>query len=300
MTPIQAGCLGGWTHWQLRLRDTAPRLFPQYKSSAQPTIVPHRVRLRKTPRHVQVRSSALTRILKLRVARLVNHRLPPSPRVIVPMSVPKRSSLLAKPMTLATMLVESSSGSRSSSPSASSNGAAKPQQQKKPKPPRPDLPSFSWNTRESEDEPLRTLHYITSLPDAEYFLSQVTGDVVGFDVEWKPNFVKGQAENRIALAQVADRSAIYLVHISLMGWKVPPRLRLILEDGTIRKAGVGIDGDKDKIRRDLGVNLAGPLELSTLAREVDPSAWTEHNAQKPATGKLGAIPLPTHAKLCCE
>lgn len=67
----------------------------------------------------------------------------------------------------------------------------------------------------------------------------------------------------------------------------PKSLRRIIEDPTIIKAGVGIQGqcvnidytsiihhhstigDADKLRQDFGVNLASCLELSYLARAVD-------------------------------
>lgn len=39
---------------------------------------------------------------------------------------------------------------------------------------------------------------------------------IGFDVEWKPQFAKGGAENPIALVQLADRHRILLIHVFMM------------------------------------------------------------------------------------
>jgi hypothetical protein len=38
----------------------------------------------------------------------------------------------------------------------------------------------------------------------------------GFDVEWKPNFVKGQPQSPIALLQLAKEDQILLIQLSAM------------------------------------------------------------------------------------
>lgn len=53
----------------------------------------------------------------------------------------------------------------------------------------------------------------------------------------------------------------------------PSKLRDILEDRRIVKAGVGIAGDAKKLWLDYGVSLLGAVELSRLARVTDPPQW---------------------------
>eukprot|EP00877_Chromochloris_zofingiensis_P003951 jgi/Chrzof1/13557/Cz08g02020.t1 len=67
--------------------------------------------------------------------------------------------------------------------------------------------------------------------------------VVGLDVEWKPNYVKGQAPGRAALIQ-----------------------ELLLSDGII-KVGVNIGGDASKLACDYGVHMAATADLSDFAKD---------------------------------
>ncbi|KAG8687888.1 hypothetical protein FRC11_006428 [Ceratobasidium sp. 423] len=53
----------------------------------------------------------------------------------------------------------------------------------------------------------------------------------------------------------------------------PSKLRDVLEDYEIVKAGVGIAGDAKKLWRDYGVSLLGAVELSKLARVSDSPRW---------------------------
>ena len=47
----------------------------------------------------------------------------------------------------------------------------------------------------------------------------------------------------------------------------PPGLKMLLEDETIRKVGVGIEGDMWKLLSDFDVKLRNFVELSDLANE---------------------------------
>jgi len=129
-------------------------------------------------------------------------------------------------------------------------------------------------------------HYITDVESANYFISQLKGRAIGFDAEWKPNWVKGAPENRVSLVQLADESAVLLIHVSAMGWQVPLALKTMLEDETISKSGVGIRGDADKIRRDHGVVMAGCIDLSQLALSLDQDRWTQHQGMNLSLAKL--------------
>lgn len=117
--------------------------------------------------------------------------------------------------------------------------------------------------------------------------------VIGFDLEWRPNFVKGYAQNPVALLQLATRSSAYLFQI--IHWARPPSksaaihrlsgaardaalqssavsslgpaLSEILLDPRILKSGIGIKGDAQKLLTDYGLRIDGMLDLSDYANE---------------------------------
>ncbi|KAM7111011.1 bifunctional 3'-5' exonuclease/ATP-dependent helicase WRN isoform 2-T5 [Molossus nigricans] len=92
------------------------------------------------------------------------------------------------------------------------------------------------------------------------------GDVVGFDMEWPPMYSKGTL-SRVALIQLCvSESRCYLFHISCMS-VFPQGLKMLLENETIKKAGVGIEGDQWKLLRDFDIKLKNFVELTDVANE---------------------------------
>nr|XP_029502803.1 Werner syndrome ATP-dependent helicase isoform X1 [Oncorhynchus nerka] len=90
------------------------------------------------------------------------------------------------------------------------------------------------------------------------------GSAVGFDIEWPPSFTKGQ-KKKVALVQLcASVEKCYLFHLSPMS-RFPTGLKIFLEDETIRKVGVGIEGDMWKLLSDFDVKLKNFVELGDLA-----------------------------------
>lgn len=65
--------------------------------------------------------------------------------------------------------------------------------------------------------------------------------VVGFDIEWRPTFVKGRPENRVACIQLADQTSVVVMQVFAMNG-LPQVLVKILQDSSIMKVGVGIFG----------------------------------------------------------
>nr|XP_058905257.1 bifunctional 3'-5' exonuclease/ATP-dependent helicase WRN isoform X3 [Kogia breviceps] len=97
-------------------------------------------------------------------------------------------------------------------------------------------------------------------------MSVSDGDVVGFDMEWPPVYSKGKL-NRVALIQLCvSESKCYLFHISSMS-VFPQGLKMLLENEAIKKAGVGIEGDKQKLLRDFDIKLKSFVELTDIANE---------------------------------
>ncbi|KAJ7335809.1 hypothetical protein JRQ81_013750 [Phrynocephalus forsythii] len=92
------------------------------------------------------------------------------------------------------------------------------------------------------------------------------GAVLGFDMEWPPVYSKGK-EGKVALIQLCEsEEKCYLFHVSPMS-SFPKGLRRLLEDNRMKKAGVGIEGDKWKLMRDFEIRLGDLVDLADLANE---------------------------------
>ncbi|KAH7340475.1 ribonuclease H-like domain-containing protein [Rhizoctonia solani] len=131
------------------------------------------------------------------------------------------------------------------------------------------LPPFLWR---EHAVPGTKVKYLRTAKEVNIALKSAEGPF-GFDIEWRPSFVKGMPEAPIALLQLARPDQIFLIQLTAMK-NFPSRLREVLEDYTVVKAGVGIAGDAKKLWRDHGVSLLGAVELSKLAQVSDPSRWT--------------------------
>ncbi|XP_033871586.3 bifunctional 3'-5' exonuclease/ATP-dependent helicase WRN isoform X1 [Acipenser ruthenus] len=91
------------------------------------------------------------------------------------------------------------------------------------------------------------------------------GSPVGFDIEWPP-FTNGKA-GKVALLQLCpSEKKCYLFHLSSMSG-FPSGLKRLLEDETIKKVGVGIEGDRWKLMSDCDIKLSGFVELTHIANE---------------------------------
>ncbi|XP_053556112.1 bifunctional 3'-5' exonuclease/ATP-dependent helicase WRN [Bombina bombina] len=92
------------------------------------------------------------------------------------------------------------------------------------------------------------------------------GSVLGFDIEWPPMYTKGKT-GKVALIQVCvSEKKCYLFHISSMTG-FPKGLKRLLEDESIKKVGVGIEGDQWKLMSDYDLKLKGFIELTDVANQ---------------------------------
>uniref|UniRef100_A0A8B9MQ29 DNA 3'-5' helicase n=1 Tax=Accipiter nisus TaxID=211598 RepID=A0A8B9MQ29_9AVES len=97
-------------------------------------------------------------------------------------------------------------------------------------------------------------------------ISLSSGAAVGFDIEWPPSYTKGKMA-KIAVIQICvTEEKCYLFHISSMSG-FPKGLKRLLEDETIKKAGVGIEGDQWKLMSDFEIRLKSFVELADIANE---------------------------------
>lgn len=132
--------------------------------------------------------------------------------------------------------------------------------------------------------------YTTDPVEAEAWLRNNLIDcsvcAVGFDIEWKPQFVskkKGGVENKTAVLQLGVESSCLVLHLRNM--KTPPKLLAsILSDEKILKVGSGILQDVAKLKRDTGLKCVGLVDTQTVAKSVG----------TPASQSLGLKSLAQH------
>jgi RNA polymerase sigma factor for flagellar operon FliA len=100
---------------------------------------------------------------------------------------------------------------------------------------------------------------------AEALAALLATDVLGFDTESKPTFLKGEVSTGPHLVQLATDDAAYLFQIGAM--PAVEVLQAVLESATILKVGFGLADDVKRLRGKLGIEAANVLDLSTALRK---------------------------------
>lgn len=90
-------------------------------------------------------------------------------------------------------------------------------------------------------------------------------DVLGFDTESKPTFLKGEVSTGPHLVQLATDEAAYLFQIGAA--PALDVLKAVLESRTILKVGFGLQDDVKRLRAKLGIDALNVLDLSTALRK---------------------------------
>ncbi|MBI3481605.1 MAG: 3'-5' exonuclease domain-containing protein 2, partial [Bacteroidetes bacterium] len=90
-------------------------------------------------------------------------------------------------------------------------------------------------------------------------------EVVGFDTETKPVFVRGH-QNKVALMQVALPDKVFLIRINKTG--VQPEIINFLESEAILKAGVALRDDIKALQRLKRFSPKGVIELADMAKKA--------------------------------
>lgn len=94
-------------------------------------------------------------------------------------------------------------------------------------------------------------------------------DVIGFDTESKPTFLKGEVSTGPHLVQLATDSTAWLFQIGAQ----PPTeaiqnvLKTILESRDILKVGFGLADDIKRLRAKLGIDTAHVVDLATAMKQ---------------------------------
>jgi ribonuclease D len=92
-------------------------------------------------------------------------------------------------------------------------------------------------------------------------------DVIGFDTESKPTFVKGEVSTGPHLVQLATDSAAFLFQIGERASEAHSTvLKAVLESTAIMKVGFGLSDDIKRLQSKLGIDTANVLDLSTALR----------------------------------
>jgi RNA polymerase sigma factor for flagellar operon FliA len=100
---------------------------------------------------------------------------------------------------------------------------------------------------------------------AEALAALLAMDVLGFDTESKPTFLKGEVSTGPHLVQLATDECAYLFQIGAM--PAVEVLKAVLESATILKVGFGLADDVKRLRAKLGIEAANVLDLSTALRK---------------------------------
>ena len=100
---------------------------------------------------------------------------------------------------------------------------------------------------------------------AEALAALLAMDVLGFDTESKPTFLKGEVSTGPHLVQLATDEAAYLFQIGAA--PALDVLKAVLESRTILKVGFGLQDDVKRLRAKLGIDAINVLDLSTALRK---------------------------------
>ncbi|KAJ3679971.1 hypothetical protein LUZ60_016249 [Juncus effusus] len=87
---------------------------------------------------------------------------------------------------------------------------------------------------------------------------------LGFDIEWKPTFKRGETTRKAAVMQICmDNLTCYVIHIIHTG--IPSLLKSLLQDNSSVKVGVCIANDAWKVLNDYDIKIEPLIDLSNLA-----------------------------------
>jgi ribonuclease D len=100
---------------------------------------------------------------------------------------------------------------------------------------------------------------------ADALIALLEVDVLGFDTESKPTFLKGELSTGPHLVQLATDDAAYLFQIGATA--ALEVLRAVLESEAILKVGFGLADDLKRLRSKLGIEASNVLDLSTALRK---------------------------------
>jgi ribonuclease D len=117
---------------------------------------------------------------------------------------------------------------------------------------------------------LADVRMVRTVADAALALAALSSsDVIGFDTESKPTFLKGEVSTGPHLVQLATDEAAFLFQIGAASAAEPfsAELKAVLESPAILKVGFGLADDLKRLRSKLGIETRNVLDLSTALRK---------------------------------
>jgi ribonuclease D len=117
---------------------------------------------------------------------------------------------------------------------------------------------------------MASVRMVRSDQDAAEALAALSStDVIGFDTESKPTFLKGEQSTGPHLVQLATDEVAYLFQIGAkpVAEVAAGVLKAVLESTTILKVGFGLKDDVLRLQSKLGIEAHNVLDLSTALRK---------------------------------
>lgn len=110
------------------------------------------------------------------------------------------------------------------------------------------------------------IHVIETEEESEWAVSELQKfEILGFDTEKKPTFLKGEY-NPTALVQLSTIDDAYLFRLNKIGYHQP--LFNLMADGSIVKYGISIDDDLKELIRLRAFEPEGFTDLNSIATEI--------------------------------
>jgi RNA polymerase sigma factor for flagellar operon FliA len=112
---------------------------------------------------------------------------------------------------------------------------------------------------------LANVRLVRSDEDAALALAALlAADVIGFDTESKPTFVKGEASTGPHLVQLATDTHVY--HFQIGARPAVHVLKPVLESEEIVKVGFGLDDDVKRLSSKLGIDTLNVVDLANTLK----------------------------------
>ena len=95
--------------------------------------------------------------------------------------------------------------------------------------------------------------------DVDAWIKEQSPTIMGLDIEWKPMFVPYKSYNKASLLQLSSGDNV--LFIQLFQVPITPVLKGVLADETVKKVGVGIQSDADKMLKDWNTPIHGLVDI---------------------------------------
>ncbi len=107
---------------------------------------------------------------------------------------------------------------------------------------------------------------VKTLPELEEAICRLKKEeMIGFDTETKPSFVKGASGNHTALMQLSTQHECFLLRLNKLGF--PTTLTRFLSDNKVKKVGISLKDDFHVLRKRNDFKPNGFVDLQSIICE---------------------------------